>query len=373
MEMNALVNGLGAINEKGSREEKEQLVKNVASLLDAPLENSQNLNFAQEILRTLASDAEESVRHTLAAYMRSNPQLPKDVALQLANDIESISLPILESCSLINEQELLDIIANSDSAAKQIAIAKREDVTENISAALVEHAKDETVVTTLLENHLAPVSTALMHTIAAKQSDSTAVMTALAQREAVPVELLQRMTTDISDRIRAAMLAKIQNKYGLSEHQLQSLSDHGTAISVLKILDNRPSLFDARALVHNLIETRRMNPGIFLTALLMGKRHFVKYCIAELSKQPFSSVEKLLAAEDMSASFEEILDTADLLPTFAMDIFEVLKFLETTTLKTTYELVHGLFDYINANPDRFPNGHYFRMTLQSQPAFQTPE
>ena len=374
MEANRLISELGSIHEKASAEEKECLAKKVAQILDAPVENAANLNFAQELVRTLAKDAEQSVRATLASYMRSNPQLPKDVALQLANDIESIALPILESCTLITEAELIEIVASSGSAEKQIAIAKREDLTDNISAALVNHAKHDTVVTTLLENQMAPISETLMQTIVEKQSDNVVVMQALAQRESVPIALLQKMTTEVSDRIRDAMLAKIQSKYSISAGQLESLSDHGTAISVLKILDNRPTLFDARALVQNLLETRRMNPGIFMTALIMGKRHFAKCAIAEMSDTPFSAVEKMLESPTMPESFEAALDKADLLSTFANDIFSVLKFLESETaarLKTTHDLLQALYVHINQNGDQFPNAHYFKMTLQSQPAFKS--
>ena len=373
MEANQLIQELGSIHDKASVEEKAHLAQKVSSLLESPLENAVSLNFAQELVRTLAKDAEASVRATLASYMRSNPQLPKDVALQLANDIESIALPILESCSLITEAELIEIVANSGSAEKQIAIAKREDLTDNISAALVNHAKEDTVITTLLENQTAPISEAVMQTIVEKKADNLVVMQALTQREAVPIALLQKMTTEVSDRIRDAMMAKIQSKYGISAGQMESLSDHGTAISVLKILDNRPTLFDARALVQNLLETRRMNPGIFMTALIMGKRHFAKCAIAEMSGTPFSVVEKMLESPAMPGAFEAALDKAELISSFAMDIFSVLKFLEaeaTMKIKSTHEILNALYIYINQNGDRFPNAHYFKMTIQSQPEFK---
>lgn len=372
MEVGALVNELATIHEKASVEEKEDLVIKVAQLLEMPLENSENLKIAQAIIRTMANDAEKSVRKTLASYMRSNVQLPKDVAIQLANDVESVALPILESSTLISEKELIEIIEKSGSAAKQIAIARRDDVTETISSALVTHAQDDTVITTLLENEKAQISMESMTTIVQKKSGSETVMEALADRTPMPVEILQKITSSVSDRIREAIIAKMQGKYGVSQHQLTSMADHSAAISVLKILDTRTTLFDARALVTNLIETRRMRPDIFMTALLMGKRHFVKYAVAMLADQPFSTVEKMLEAPTMPAKFEAMLDTAGLVSTFAIDIFWTMKFIETDAIvgKPTPVIVRALHDYISANPERFPNAQYFRMMLQSQPAFQ---
>lgn len=371
MEPSALIKDLSSLNDKASRQDKEDLVKKVASLLEVPLEDAENLKIAQAIVRTLSNDAEKSVRATLSNYMRSNSQLPKDVAVKLASDIDTVALPILESSTLISEEELIEIVRTSESAAKQVAIAKREDVTENISAALVDHARDDSVLTTLLENETAQIPIASLSTIVERKTKSDKVMNAFIQRDLVPIELMQKITTSVSDRIREALVEKMQAKFGISEHQLASIADHSAAISILKILDNRPTLFDARALVTNLMETRRMRPDIFMTALLMGKRHFVKYALAMLSDQPLSGVEKLLEAPMMPAKFEALLETTGLLPTFAKDIFWVLKFIDTDAAigKNTHEVLHALFDHIGANTDHFPNARYFRMMLQSQPAF----
>lgn len=372
MSTDSFLNELQAVSAKASVAEKQALTKQVAGLLDSTLGNDEHLSKAQDILRTIANDAEASVRQTLADFMRSNPQLPKDVASQLARDIESISLPILENCVVLDEEELIDIIKTTESAEKQAAIARREFISENVTGALVEHAKEEIVFTALLENNTAQISKTSLETIVTKNADSEAVMKALTQREQVPIEVLHRVTTNVSERIRQAMIAHIQGKYGMSPHQLESLSDHSRSISVLKILDNRPTLFDARALVTNLIETRRMDAGTFITALLLGKRHFVKYAIALMSGEAFSEVERLIDLNDMPVKFEELLDKADLLPTFAMDIFYALKFIESEPVvgKPANVVIHALNRYIKEAAEYFPNARYFQMMIQSQPAFQ---
>lgn len=371
MDKDELLNGLSALGDKATADEKEDLAKKVAALLESPLSSEENLKIAQALIRTLAADAEKSVRQTIASYMRSNSQLPKDVALNLAKDVESIALPIIESSSLLTEQELIDIVINSNSAAKQMAVARRDDVTENVSSALVTHAKADEVITTLLENKTAQISIDSLTTIVEKKSGNESIMQSLAERTPMPVEIIQKITSSVSDRIREAILAKMQNKYGISQHQLGSMVDHSEAISVLKILDQRTTLFDARSLVTNLIDTKKMRPDIFMTALLMGKRHFVKYAVAMLSDKPLSELEKILEAPMMPMKFEAMLDKANLLSTFAIDIFWTMKFIETDAIvgKPTAVVVNALYDHIGANPERFPNAQYFRMMLQSQPAF----
>src|SRR4051812_36746576 len=50
---------------------------------------------AAEILRVMAADAAELVRRALATTLKSSPLLPRDVALKLARDVESVCLPVL--------------------------------------------------------------------------------------------------------------------------------------------------------------------------------------------------------------------------------------------------------------------------------------
>lgn len=366
----ALLNELAEVGKKATTEEKVDLAVKVASLLDSPVSSQENLQMAQAIVRSLAQDAEKSVRQTIASYMRSNKQLPKDVTLQLANDVESIALPILESSTVITEQELIDIIKNTDSAFKQSAIAKRQDVSENISAVLVEHAKQDSVIKTLLENADAKISADSISTIVEKGAANESIMLALADRP-MPVEMLQKMVSNVSDRIRDEILTKVRAKYGVSEYQLSSVVDHSEAITVLKILDTRTSAFDARSLVANLIETKRMRPDILMTALLMGKHHFTKYCIAMLSGEPLSQLEKMLAADEMPEKFELVLHKANLISSFSSDIFWALKFIESDTIigKPSPAVLQALYTHISEFPERFPNAQYFRMIIQSQPGF----
>jgi len=75
---------------------------------------------------------------------------------------------------------------------------------------------------------------------------------------------------------------------------------------------------------------------------------------------------------EASPKFEQMLDAAGLLPTFAIDIFWIIKFIETDAVagKDTHTAVQALYHHIAENPERFPNAQYFKMMLQSQPAFR---
>ena len=56
---------------------------------------------AAEILRVMAADAAELVRRALVVTLKESPLVPRDVALKLARDVESISLPMLAGAALV--------------------------------------------------------------------------------------------------------------------------------------------------------------------------------------------------------------------------------------------------------------------------------
>ena len=76
--------------------------------------------------------------------------MPHDVAVKLANDIESVALPILEDSDVLTEDDLTQII-KSGAATKQEAIAGRAVVSEKISEVSIATA-GEKVVAKLMEN-----------------------------------------------------------------------------------------------------------------------------------------------------------------------------------------------------------------------------
>ncbi|HEY9549740.1 MAG TPA: hypothetical protein VIR45_09585, partial [Kiloniellaceae bacterium] len=50
---------------------------------------------AEDIFRRLVADAEVLVRQALAANLKTTADLPHDLAVALARDVDSVSLPVL--------------------------------------------------------------------------------------------------------------------------------------------------------------------------------------------------------------------------------------------------------------------------------------
>src|SRR5579859_3487315 len=65
---------------------------------------------AEQVLRAKMDGAAVQVRKVLADALKDSPYLPHDIAVSLANDVESIALPILQFSKVLNDEDLIAIV-----------------------------------------------------------------------------------------------------------------------------------------------------------------------------------------------------------------------------------------------------------------------
>jgi uncharacterized protein (DUF2336 family) len=99
---------------------------------------------AADILRLLIRHGTIGVREALSAQLKSCGDLPHDVALALASDVESVALPMLQCSKVLNNDDLMGVIAQG-TGAKQIAIAQRHDLAARVTDALIESGNEKAV------------------------------------------------------------------------------------------------------------------------------------------------------------------------------------------------------------------------------------
>ncbi|NEU34803.1 hypothetical protein GN156_29540, partial [bacterium LRH843] len=82
-----------------------EVADNISRSIDSGVFDGSELDVATEIIRLLAKDAELRVRETLANSLKHSSALPHDVALLMAQDVEEVSLPILEYSNVLSEED----------------------------------------------------------------------------------------------------------------------------------------------------------------------------------------------------------------------------------------------------------------------------
>jgi len=229
---------------------------------------------AEDIFRLMVKDAEIRVREALADNLKSNPLLPRDVAVTMAHDVGSVALPILRYSEVLTDHDLIEIIRSQDTD-KQVAIASRDRVSETVSEAIVETSKEE-VVSRLVANPGADISDGSLGRVVDTLGDRATVQEAMVGRSRLPVTVAERLVTLVSEHLRA----QIAQRFDLPADVMTDLVLQIRERAVLS-LSWGSSDDDLLQLVRQLETNGRLTPSIVLRALCMGDLAFFEAAMAE--------------------------------------------------------------------------------------------
>ena len=153
-----------------------------------------------EILQRLSLDVEMAVRVNLANRLSENGDAPYDLIRMLANDDVQVAYRILSTSPVLRDADLVEVVRHR-TMQHQLAVAIRKDVSEEVSAALVETGTDDVIVT-LLNNQDARISADVLEYLADESKRIDAFQKPLVRRPDLPTELAERMYYWVSAAVR---------------------------------------------------------------------------------------------------------------------------------------------------------------------------
>ncbi len=282
-------------------------------------------SLAEEIFRLMVRDAEVRVREALAANLKSNPRLPHDVAMALAEDVDSVALPMLSASEVLTPDDLIQIVASQGSPARLEAIAGRRAVDERVSAALVD-AGGEAVVARLLANPGAAVNEPTLHKVVDRFGDSEIVGAPLVARDVLPVTIAERLVVRVADHLRAHLLAK----HNISPDLAMDLVLHSRERATVGLAfgASEESLL---ALARQLGEKNRLTASLVLRSLCMGNLRFFEHAVAMLAHVPVANA-RLLIHDRGGLGFKTVWAKAGLPAAFFPAVRAALDVVEQTEL-----------------------------------------
>jgi uncharacterized protein (DUF2336 family) len=256
-----------------SADVRADLAGKVASDLSGHPLTPAEVKLGQEVVRILARDVEESVRASLSRGLRHSPNLPRDVARKLAEDVEFVALPMLADSLVLTDEDLVEIVRNG-SPLKQEAIASRPNLTETVTAELTDHA-EEPAVTVLMGNNSAAIAEDKFNHALTRFASSTRVKEAMVLREKLPITVAERLVTVVSKALQAHLV---------KAHDLPAAT---AADLVMKSRENEiirlslgASEFDLRQMVAQMHRNGRLTPSLLLRALCTGDIGFFEAAMA---------------------------------------------------------------------------------------------
>jgi uncharacterized protein (DUF2336 family) len=242
-----------------------------------------------ETLECLARDASVRVRAILAEEIKSLNCVPKDIALMLAHDVNSIvAAPILQYSPLLSDADLIEIIACAQVQEVLTAIASRNPVNEAVSDRLVQ-SLDVPAVAALLVNPDANIRKETMERIIEQAEDIQAWHMPLALRADLSARAIRR----IGSLVGASILEKLAARNDLSDATRIHLNRELRARLAQAPSPDKMAPAETVALAR---KEGRLDGAFVEQAAQAGQREVVILALAQLANVDEQTVKKMICA-----------------------------------------------------------------------------
>lgn len=246
---------------------------------ETPLDDDERA-LAQDILRVMANDAAELVRRALAVTLRTSRLVPRDVALKLASDVESVATPILSFSPAFTDEDLAEIVRHAG-PARQVAIASRAVLSETVTSALAEHGA-EPALRVACGNDNARFSEHSLQRVISRFASSQQVLAAVAYRSVLPLSVAERLVNMVGDEVRDHLI----NHHALAPETAVQIALGARERATIDLVDEAGRTADMERFVDHLRLEGRLTASLLLRALAQGHMTFFEWSIAALAKVP---------------------------------------------------------------------------------------
>ena len=311
-------------------EVRSSIALKIASYFNDQVFDAYEKELAQEIIRLLAKDIEVTVRRTVAESLKLCSDLPHDVALKLAKDVEDeVAIPILECSQILSADDLVNIVKSSESMNRLHAVAKRHDVPEIVTTSIVE-TNHQDVIQSLLRNETARIAATTMQKVVSMFEENN-LLSSLIEAGDLPLQIASKMVSFVSSSLKDQLI----KTYRLSDSVISEAVRYGEEAVLLGI--TKPPLsngLDIKTItkekdhqkIHQFVlrleQDNKLTYSIVLRALCEGNIVFFEAGLALLSNTPIANARRLVWDANPLA-FRSLYERASM-PSSALAAVEIL-------------------------------------------------
>ena len=266
---------------KGATSDERALAaRKLCITMDREPLSDEDRGLAADILRVMAADAAVMVRTAIAETLRSSSVVPRDVALRLARDVEGIALPLLACSPAFTDDDLADIVRRGG-PVRQVAIAKRPELSRVVTDTLAEHG-GERAVAAACANPGADFADSALNRVIDRFETSERVLSAVAYRAVLPLSVIERLIKLVSDQVREHLVTY----HAVDAKAALAIATGAAERATVDIIDQAGRTADVKGLVTHLRTERRLTASLLLRGLAHGHMTFFEWGVAELAGVP---------------------------------------------------------------------------------------
>ncbi len=238
------------------------------------------------ILQSIIKEIEVSVRQSVASRLAIMEDVPRDLAVSLANDQISVAFPMLSKSGLLRDNDLIEVIQHR-TEEHMLAITMRQSVSAQVSDALVESGH-EPVIISLLKNPNATISSNTMQYLVEQSKRVDSFQEPILNRDDLDPALAKRMFLWVT----AALRQHIINVFNLDRATVDELLEQATADEIAAT--TKPTKSKASELVDILKDEGMVNTDMLLTALREGEVSLFVALFAKVSRLREHLIQRLI-------------------------------------------------------------------------------
>lgn len=242
----------------------------------------------EDIFRALARSAEVDIRRTLAEGVKNSTNLPKDIALKMANDIESVSSPILQHSQVLSDSDLMDIMNSSKDAGRALAIARRDNLSEAMTTVLIDKRNDA-VTGAVLNSFGSVISEDSYNKILEESALNESIINAMLEKGTLSVKITERLLKQVTGKIRDDLDDKYQVVF--ENKQLKKEMEKNLELAAESIMGVRAAAAHNKKMLEELHAAGQLLP---LTALSTGNFTMFEVSLSRLAHVPLNNVRILI-------------------------------------------------------------------------------
>ena len=248
---------------------------------------------ADQILRLLARDISKRIRISISEKFCQNNNIPYEVALQLANDMEEfVAIPMIQFSEVLTDEDLAEIVKSSV-GEKQCAVARRNNLSENLKDCLINNGLDKTIAA-LADNETAKLSRSQCEKILDLHKDNTEVIKSLIENKKVSDDGTLEIIMNSSQELKGL----ISRKYGISNKDadnITTISKEAALLGMIKAsLEKGSEDTHINTLIEKLHNKQELSFPLLVKVLSTGNTKFFYAALAKLAGIETENVRRVI-------------------------------------------------------------------------------
>ncbi len=340
------------LRDNPSEEAKVELIGKLQGNFSAQNLAAQEKEIADEILRYLAADISSRIRQSIAEQFSESTSLPYDVALKLAHDLDDfVALPVISNSTLLNEADLINIVRNGNDK-RQVAVAKRPNLSENVNGTIIAEAAVE-AVETLLTNKHSVLSDNNKEQLIRTHGSNQVLIKSLIENQQISVNQAHDLLVRVSGELQNTLI----KNYNIPKETVSKLIESSKEWVVLGMIrahaENHPHSIPLNDIITRLHNDNEISFSLLVKALSLGNLTFFEAAIAKMAGLHAENVRKLLWDSGDNRGYEGLYEKCGLPDSMKDSFYKLLTIVHEDYIsgqdveKAPYRIFHKITSAAN--------------------------